>query len=141
MSDSNLSAHHVGIAVDDLEATLAFYRDALGLSIIDRFSVSGEAFSDGIGVEDASGSFVHLEADGIRVELVEFDPKARDSPATGLNQPGTTHVAFAVDDLEVIANELPDDVPTISEPRTTASGTSILFVRDPEGNLIELLEA
>ncbi|WP_226480268.1 VOC family protein [Natrinema amylolyticum] len=137
---TDLSAHHVGITVADLEETLAFYRDVLDLSVIDRFSVGGEAFADAVGVADASADFAHLEANGTRIELVEYDPEARGSPAAGLNQPGASHVGLSVDDLETFAENLPEDVPTISEPRTTESGTTIMFLRDPEGNLIEVLE-
>ncbi|QLK27228.1 VOC family protein [Natrinema zhouii] len=137
---TDLSAHHVGITVADLEETLAFYRDVLDLSVADRFSVGGEAFSDAVGVEGASANFAHLEAGGARIELVEYDPEARGSPAGGLNQPGASHVGLSVDDLESFAETLPDDVPTLSEPRTTESGTTIMFLRDPEGNLIEVLE-
>ncbi|WP_254524902.1 VOC family protein [Natrinema caseinilyticum] len=135
-----LSAHHVGLTVADLEATLAFYRDVLDLSIADRFSVGGEAFADAVGVEGARADFAHLEADGIRIELVEYDPAARAAPATGLNQPGAAHVGLSVEDLDAFYASLPEDVPTISDPRTTESGTRILFLRDPEGNLIEVLE-
>ncbi|MBZ6495915.1 VOC family protein [Natrinema longum] len=137
---ADLSAHHVGITVSDLEETLAFYRDVLGLPVADRFGVGGEAFSDAVGVEGASADFAHLEADGTRIELVEYEPEARGSPAAGLNQPGATHVGLSVDDLEAFADALPADVPTISGPRTTESGTTIMFLRDPEGNLIEVLE-
>ncbi|WP_265112338.1 VOC family protein [Halosolutus halophilus] len=136
-----LGAHHVGITVNDLEATLPFYRDVLGLDVTDRFSVDGEAFADAVGVDGASARFVHLAADGVRLELVEYEPVARESPAAGLNQPGATHVGFEVDDLDEFYDDLPDDVPTISEPRTTGTGTSILFLRDPEDNLVEVLEA
>jgi len=72
-----LSAHHVGITVANLEETLAFYRDVLDLPVADRFSVGGEAFSDAVGVEGASAEFAHLEADGARIELVEYEPEAR----------------------------------------------------------------
>ncbi|WP_226039117.1 VOC family protein [Natrinema sp. DC36] len=136
-----LSAHHVGITVANLEETLAFYRDVLDLSVADRFSVGGEAFSDAVGVDGASAEFAHLEADGARIELVEYEPEARGSPAAGLNQPGASHVGLSVDDLESFAEALPEDVPTLSEPRTTESGTTIMFLRDPEENLIEVLEA
>ncbi len=136
-----LSTHHVGITVADLEETLAFYRDTLDLEVADRFSVGGEAFADAVGVDEASADFAHLEADGTRIELVEYDPEARGSPAAGLNQPGATHVGLSVDDLDRFAETLPGDVPTISGPRTTESGTKIMFLRDPEGNLIEILEA
>ncbi|SER91881.1 VOC family protein [Natrinema salaciae] len=137
---ADCSAHHVGITVSDLEETLAFYRDVLDLPVADRFSVGGEAFADAVGVADASADFVHLEADGIRLELVEYDPEAGGSPAAGLNQSGASHVGLSVDDLETFSEALPDDVPTISEPRTTESGTTIMFLRDPEGNLVEVIE-
>ncbi|WP_339103310.1 VOC family protein [Haloterrigena salinisoli] len=138
---ATLSAHHVGITVEDLEETLPFYRDVLGLDVVERFSVGGEEFSDAVGVDGARGEFAHLEADGIRIELVEYEPEARGSPAAGLNQPGAKHVGLTVDDLDAFYAALPEDVSTISEPRTTESGTTILFLRDPENNPIEILEA
>ncbi|WP_226007838.1 VOC family protein [Natrinema salinisoli] len=138
---ADLSAHHVGITVSDLEETLAFYRNVLDLPVSNRFSVGGEAFAEAVDVEGASADFAHLEADGTRIELVEYEPEARGSPAAGLNQPGATHVGLSVADLEAFSESLPEDVPTISEPRTTESGTTIMFLRDPEGNLIEVLES
>ncbi|TYL36007.1 lactoylglutathione lyase [Natronococcus pandeyae] len=137
---STLSAHHVGITVSDLEKTLAFYRDTLGLSVVDRFEVGGDAFADAVDVDGASARFAHLEAGDIRLELVAYEPAEPARPAPDLNEPGAAHVGLAVDDLEAVYASLPDDVPTISEPRTTESGTSICFLRDPEGNLVELLE-
>ena len=49
---TDLDAHHVGITVSDLDTVLPFYRDVLGLDVVTRFSVSGEAFATGVGVED-----------------------------------------------------------------------------------------
>ncbi|QLG48776.1 VOC family protein [Natrinema halophilum] len=138
---ATLSAHHVGLTVSDLEGALAFYRDVLDLTVVDRFSVGGEAFSDAVGLEEASADFAHLDADGVRIELVSYDPEAQSVPTTELNQPGAKHVSLSVDDLDAFYASLADDVSTISEPRTTESGTSILFLRDPGGNLIEILES
>jgi len=135
-----LEAHHVGITVSDLECTVEFYRDVLGLEVLDRFTVDGEAFASAVGVDGAAGTFAHLEGGGVRIELVEYDPDGEDGRADAINQPGATHVGFAVPDLEGFYEGLPEDVETISEPRTTASGTRICFLLDPEGNLIEVLE-
>jgi catechol 2,3-dioxygenase-like lactoylglutathione lyase family enzyme len=98
---TDLAAHHYGVTVTDLETAVAFYRDTLGLGVLDRFFVSGEAFATGVGVPGATGSFAHLDA---------------------------------------FYAGLPADVETISEPQTTASGTRICFFRDPDGNLVEVLE-
>ena len=137
---STPTAHHVGLTVESLERTLPFYRDVLGLEVLDRFSVAGEAFADAVDVPGATGRFAHLDAGGARLELVEYDPDADARPAPALNEPGATHVGLAVDDLDARIAALPASVETLSEPRTTESGTRICFLRDPEGNLVELLE-
>lgn len=134
-------AHHVGVTVADLEGAVEFYRDVLGLDVLDRFTVSGEAFSAGVGVEGATGKFVHLDADGARIELIEYEPEGEERTVPSVNQPGATHVGLAVSDLDAFYASLPDGVETLSEPRTTESGARILFVRDPEENLVEVLEA
>ncbi|WP_247001643.1 VOC family protein [Halosolutus gelatinilyticus] len=138
---TGLSGHHVGLTVTDLDETLAFYRDVLGLEVVAAFGVDGDAFADAVSVDGASARFAHLDADGIRLELVEYDPEAEAAGSPELNRPGTAHVGLAVDDLDAFYEALPDDVPTISEPRTTATGTTILFLRDPEDNLVEILDA
>lgn len=131
--------HHVGITVESLEKTVPFYEEVLGFPELDRFTVSGEAFETVVDTHGASGEFVHLDANGIRLELVEYDPAG--TPITGmLPQPGTTHIGIEVPDLMETYSGLPDTTETISEPQTTASGTTLCFLRDPEGNLIELLE-
>lgn len=140
MSDST-RAHHVGITVSELDRCLDFYRDVLGLEVLDRFAVSGEAFSTAVSVEDATGRFVHLDAGGARVELVSYEPADEERSREQVDQPGATHLGLAVDDAAEFYEGLPDDVETMSEPRTTESGATILFVRDPEGNLVELIEA
>ncbi|MFC4246440.1 VOC family protein [Natribaculum luteum] len=137
---TELTAHHVGVTVTDLEEVLAFYRDVLGFDVLDRFTVSGEAFADGVGVVGATGRFAHLDGGSVRVELVEYDPEGSNCTADAINQPGAKHVGFVVDDVAAFYDGLPADVETLSEPRTTESGTTILFLRDPEGNLVEVLE-
>jgi len=138
---SEPTAHHVGITVSDLDRAVAFYTATFGLEVVAEFSVGGEGFADAVGVAGATGSFAHLDAGGTRIELVEYDPEATGGDPPRLNRPGAVHVGLAVDDLDAFYDGLDDDVDTLSRPRTTESGTRILFVRDPEGNLIEVLEA
>lgn len=134
------SMHHVGITVTDLETAVTFYRDVLGLAVLDRFEVSGEAFETAVDIEGASGSFAHLDGDGVRVELVEYDPEGAAHAKAALNRPGTAHLGISVDDVDEFVAGVPEGVETVSQPQTTASGTRLVFVRDPDGNLVELLE-
>jgi len=134
------TAHHVGITVEDLDRAVEFYSDTFGFEVLTRFEVSGEAFEEGVGVADASARFAHLDADGVRLELVDYDPDGDEAAAESLNDTGAKHLGVEVDDLDSFYAGLDDGVETISGPQTTATGTSILFVVDPEGNLVEVLE-
>ena len=134
------TTHHVGITVSDLDRAVAFYTDTFDLDVRAEFTVSGEAFADAVDVAGATGSFAHLDAGGARIELVEYDPEATAGDSPELNRPGAVHLGLSVDDVDAFHDGL-DGVETLSSPRTTDSGTRILFVRDPEGNLIEVLEA
>lgn len=134
------TAHHVGLTVADLDRAVAFYTDTFGLDVLARFEVGGEAFADAVDVANATGSFAHLDADGIRIELVEYDPTGESGEPPTLNRPGAIHLGLSVDDLDSFYDGLDSEVETLSQPRTTESGTRILFVRDPEGNLVEVLE-
>jgi catechol 2,3-dioxygenase-like lactoylglutathione lyase family enzyme len=135
------TAHHLGITVAELDRSLAFYRDTLDLSVIDRFEVSGDAFATGVGIDDAAALFVHLDAGDVRLELVSYEPAGEDPAPGALNDTGATHLALGVEDVQASYEALPEAVPTLSAPQTTASGTTICFLRDPDGNLVELLEA
>jgi len=138
---TRLAPHHFGVTVTDLDRAVEFYRDTFDFDAPDRFTVSGEAFADGVGVDGATGRFAHFVLDGARIELVEYDPEGTDATGAAVNQPGAKHLGLAVDDLDAFYAGLDPSVETLSEPRTTESGTRICFVRDPEGNLIEVLDA
>ncbi len=133
-------AHHVGITVSDLNRVVDFYQTVFDASVSAEFSVSGEAFETGVGIEDASARFVHLDLGSIRLELVAYEPAQASRPKPTLNQPGATHLGIRVDDLDAFYASLPEEVETLSEPQTTETGTRICFVRDPEANLVEVLE-
>ena len=135
------SVHHTGTTVADLDRAVEFYTEIFDLEVLAEFESGGENFSRGVGVDGATGRFAHLDGDGTRVELVEYDPEGGEAVADSVNDRGAKHLGFGVDDVEAFYDGLPDDVETVSEPQTSSTGTTILFLRDPEGNLIEVLDA
>ena len=139
MTDPSL--HHVGVTVSDLDRAVDFYTDTFDLTVAAEFTVGGVAFAEAVDVAGASAAFTHLDGNGTRVELVEYDPQGAALPERTLNRPGAVHLGLAVDDVEAFYADLDDDVETLSPPRTTESGTTICFVCDPDGNRIEVLDA
>ena len=140
---SDPTAHHVGITVADLDRAVDFYVETFDLDVLAEFSVGGDAFAEAVAVDGASAEFAHLDAGDAVVELVAYDPADEAGPADDpeLNRSGAIHLGLSVDDVEAFSADLAADVETLSPPRTTESGTTVLFVRDPEGNLIEVLDA
>jgi len=135
----SLSMHHVGVAVDDVERVSSFYRDTFGFDETEAFDVAGEAFGRGIGREYASGAFVRLALGDVLLELVEYESSGRERDPQDVSDPGSVHIALECDDVHAFYDDLDESVAVVNEPVTTESGTTILFVRDPEGNLVEVL--
>jgi catechol 2,3-dioxygenase-like lactoylglutathione lyase family enzyme len=142
---SDPTPHHVGVTVSDLDRAVDFYTETFDLTVAAEFAVGGEAFADAVAVDGAAADFAHLVAGGegaeTIVELVAYEPEGEPTEDPALNRPGAIHLGLSVDDVEAFYRGLDDGVETLSEPRTTESGTTILFVVDPDGNLIEVLDA
>lgn len=138
---AELETHHVGIVVDDLEESVAFYRDTLGLDVAAEFTLSGDGIGTAIGVDGVTGDFAHLEGNGAIIELIEYEPAGADVGADAVNESGAKHVGFLVEDIEAFHDDLPASADPVSGPQTTESGSKIMFFRDPEGNFIEVIES
>ena len=136
---ADLTAHHVGITVSDLDAATEFYHSVFDCDRLAEFSVDGDAFATGVDIEAASAEFVHLDLGSVRLELVAYDPAGDDRSRAALNDAGATHLGVEVDDVDDFYASLPATVETLSPPQMTATGTKICFLRDPDGTLIEVL--
>ncbi len=97
-----ITLENVGIAVRDLEATIAFFTD-LGLTVVGRDTVSGEWTDTAVGLDGNHANIAMLQTpDGTgRLELFEYiHPDAIETEPTQPNEIGMHRVAFSVDDLE-----------------------------------------
>ncbi|MCE4025592.1 MULTISPECIES: VOC family protein [unclassified Microbacterium] len=93
---------NVGIAVQDLEATISFFTD-LGLTVLGRDTVSGEWTDTAVGLDGNHARIAVLQTpDGHgRVELFEYiHPDAIETAPTLPNEIGMHRIAFAVDDID-----------------------------------------
>ncbi|OHU61796.1 VOC family protein [Mycobacteroides chelonae] len=97
-----IKLENVGIAVEDLEAAIAFFTD-LGLTVLGRATVSGEWTDTAVGLDGNHANIAMLQTpDGHgRIELFEYiHPEAIASKPTRPNDIGMHRVAFSVDDID-----------------------------------------
>jgi glyoxylase I family protein len=97
-----IKLENVGIAVSDLEATIAFFTD-LGLTVLGRDTVSGTWADTAVGLDGNHAKIALLQTpDGNgRLELFEYiHPDAIETEPTKPNEIGMHRVAFSVDDID-----------------------------------------
>ena len=117
---------HTRYRVTNLEKTVAFYKDVLGLEEIRRHT-SGRG-----------SQLVFLKAPGSEeeIELCKFD---QSGPV--VVGPDLTHLAFEVDNMEKFAREAAaKGYPLSDGPHRTERGDAIAFIDAPEGYEIELIQ-
>lgn len=140
------NVRHIGIVVTDLDRSLRFYRDMLGLTIVRALDESGAYLDNMLALHDVRVTTVKLAGgDGpTLVELLRFASHAEPSTtARTPYTPGPTHVAFTVEDLDAVYERLlRDGVPFNALPQLSPDGSAkVTFCRDPDGTLVELVEA
>ena len=117
---------HTRYRVQDLERTISFYKDVLGLEEIRRHS------------SPRGSQLVFFKAPGSEeeIEICKYDASGPVNVGSDI-----THLAFEVDDLEAFAKHAAaKGYPLSDGPTATSSGSVIAFVDAPEGYEIELIQ-
>ena len=101
--------HHVGITVKDLDASISFYHDVLGLPFSNEPSpwFEGEELGPAVGVPGAALRQVSLQLGDTILELLEYkSPPSETMMPLKSNNRGASHVGFLVDDIAAKKAEL-----------------------------------
>jgi glyoxylase I family protein len=148
MSFRILTADHTGITVSNLERSLAFWRDLLGFEFSHRAHQKGEMAEQITGVAGAELTLAVVKAPGgHKIELLEYLSPADRKKNSGMRpcDVGHVHVAFTVENLDPILQKIAQSGwQAAGKPQTLASGPNagkrVIYVRDPDGTTIELME-
>jgi len=117
---------HCGIRAADLERSLRFYTDVLGLELLEVVTVLDQPF-------------YFVGNDTVRIEIEQANP-AQIAAATG-PQAGLYHLAFEVDDLEGAAARLRDaGAQFLLPPSQFREDRKIAFILDPDGVAVQLIQ-
>ena len=147
------SIDHVNIVVSDLERSIRFYVDVLGMKETKRAYLEGDWIEAIVGLKGvrAKVGYVQPVGGGPRIELLEYEyPQGAVVDACAQpNTVGLRHVALRVADMETVCARLRaanvdfiGDV--VSVPghvvRHDAGDKTLCYFRDPDGVILELAE-
>ena len=133
--------NHVGLCVTDLERARRFYEEALGFQHWWAIAPPDDRIAGLLQLEPPLDlKAVYLVRDGLVLELLGYR-EGRTEPWTkrSMAEPGLTHISLTVDDLEAAMRAVEECGGEAI--RETHRGGGGVMVRDPDGQLIELMPA
>jgi catechol 2,3-dioxygenase-like lactoylglutathione lyase family enzyme len=136
--------NHVGISVSNLDRSIEFYRQMLGLELAGPiFPFAGPLFEQVMALENPQGRIGFLSNGSLQIELFEFSHphSAPKDPDYSVADRGISHFCVEVTDLagtyeRLLAAGVRFHCPVLKFP----SGIKATYGRDPDGNVFELLE-
>jgi len=137
---------HTGFTVTDLDRSLAFWRDVLGFEFSHRVHHTGSLAAEVTGVPGAEISLAVVKAPGHKIELLQYHaPPDRKKVALRPCDFGFAHVGLVVDDLDFVIGKIAaSGWNAAGQPQTLISGPNagrrVIYVRDPDGMTIELIQ-
>ena len=138
---------HTSITTADLERSIAFYRDVVGLPLLGRGDAAEPELSALVGLDDVKIRWAELDLGGGPIlELVEYVSPTGEALDLRPNRPGATHLGLAVDDVVAMQRRLADAGALISEDVVVLTeegdwnGVRSVYARDPDGVSVEFVE-
>ena len=127
---------HVGVAVPDLDAAIAFYRDSFGMHVTHEETNEEQGVREAMVAVGDSGSCIQL--------LAPLSPESTIAKFLERSGPGMQQLAYRVTDVEQVSAVLRERGLRLlyDEPRRGTAGSRINFVhpKDAGGILVELVE-
>ena len=127
---------HVGVAVPDLDAAIAFYRDTYGMRLVHEETNEEQGVREAMMAVGDSGSCVQL--------LAPLTPQSTIAAFLDRSGPGVQQVAYRVEDVVAVSATLRERGMRLlyDEPRRGTAGSRINFVhpKDAGGVLVELVQ-
>ena len=140
---------HTGIVVKDMDKMIAFYRDNFGFETVLDTQVEGKETDDIVNFHVESERIVMMALGENQIEMLEYRPSGREYPADYLsNDLFGVHLALETDNMEQDYQQLKEKGVTIISkgPQTIPdthpifAGTKVLYIQDPEGHPLELIQ-
>lgn len=139
---------HTGLTVSDMERSLTFYRDQLGMVVVHRQLGTRDYLSTITGFEGVRLKMAFLktsEQSEHVLELLEYESHPAEGGPRETNRPGNAHLCLRIDGIQALYERLvAQGVVFISPPVLITHGINTgalaCYLRDPDGFTLELYQ-
>ncbi|HEY3096133.1 MAG TPA: VOC family protein [Acidimicrobiia bacterium] len=133
----DVAFNHLGHCVTDLARSRRFYEELLGFKVERELHPPDDPSSTLLRLPKPLGmTALYLSRDGLVLELLHFAGGTRTARERVMNEPGLTHISLSVADVEDVCRRVPSYGGEVLIDTDIGFG---IFVRDPDGQLVELL--
>ena len=140
------SFYHTGFVVRDIESSLAFYTEVMGLKLLFRTERTGEFIEKVVGFKNAhiKGAFLDM-GNGHNLELIQYIVPPSAQGHINRNDLGATHLAFFVENIEEYYTTMSQKgLRFIGPPASLVQDGMVVrkaaYCQDPDNNWLEFVE-
>lgn len=143
-------ANHAGIAVRDLDRSIAFYQALTGQEPVVIDHVGGTGIGRAAGLGRCTIRYATFKLQNLNIDLLEFEEPTMKDADYQANDAGAMHLCFEVDDVYAVYERMrkagiqfhgnpytfrEEDGPS----KSTGAGTTVAYFDDPDGTHLELI--
>ncbi len=131
---------HAGLSVTDMDRSLKFYRDYLGMKVLMELDIADDRIARVIGIPGEKCKIAHLQLGETVLELFEYtNPRGQlFAPQMQQCDIGFSHVGFEVNDIHKHLKELEEmGIEMLGEPVEFRPDVWVAYFRGPDGEVVE----
>ena len=131
-----ITPHHFGLSVPNLEESIAWYQKMLGFKVVTRMNQGANSEKMLVALLRRGNFYLEL----FQVAGAKPLPEYRRDPTADLGVHGLKQMAFQVADVQAAAKELKAKGAEIAMGPVDSPGVAFVFIRDNAGNCFELIQ-
>ena len=134
--------HHAGFIVKDIDKSIDFYVNKLGMELTMRWEETVEQCAVGMGVPGASLELAQMVGYGVMIEVARYMTSPGSDAPIAPNHVGVGHVAFLVNDLPALLEVLQAKGVELASERMIVPELNITWIHvlDPDGIRVEFMQ-